>query len=1008
MKISSKGIIVLFFSLFFVSAAYSQVPSEISGTVSLPDGAASSETRLFVSLEVYGDASFDNFLDSSFENVIIEVGEDSGNFTIEIPQLTIATHFTIRVGCNSTSCSDEFVSSYQYTSNGFIAGGLFEFIQVDSFPVSFDVTLDRGSDLSGVVTLPTGVADGAIPAFVSVDVFNSAGMQVGFFDANVVSRPVILDGESETDFNLRVSSLPSGGFYRLRYQCDNTNSDANCGDLITSVFYYTPNGPSASFSDPNTQLFSLPISPVTLPLMEGQRVSGTVSLPAGFTVDRDVQAGVFLETLDEFSNSVAFASVDVTIAQGSDSATFEIVINPVNSGSYRFSYRCAEFSNTCDGLFTGDTFSNGVATSFFFGGSDIPFNQLPSQFDVVLLEGAEVSGSLLLPSGTSASQTGFTAVQITVFDANGENIGEFSDFPTINVGQNSSEYNLSFPLVGNAYSLQFRCDFGCPGGTITPLFYTPAGVSQDANSSLLIASEIPTELDLQFIARPVRVVGGDISLPQIRTVDTNFFVNAQVFDSQLRFIGSESFAGTIQAGSNSSSYELAVPEVPDGFLIINFGCNFGADCGALLSEIYYTPSGNFFTFDFDSIANELSAVSSPTNLTISEGELVTGTISLPVGSLPADEPINTFISVVGWNSESEFLFSSSQNFTIELGQTETPFEIFVPPAPASLSTVTINYGCSFNECDDLLSSTFYRPDRTVFFASDALIDPELLNSELELILVEGLRIEGSIELENNIQAVGSLPIIVSARTPIDQSGNSDFVGTASLSILNGQSSAGFSILLPPDPELEVVLSAFCDRFINGPEDCEGFVVTSFLDGDSTVFTEENISIPIADISDPFSLTLVQGNLVSVSGFVPIELNIDLPTLINIIVESFDSNGISLEVQNFSAFAERGGSFPSSLALFDPGPGGRYEFVYECFPGGRFTHDCSGLEISDPSYRVTQLVDELTPATLMIQIQIQILIQIQIQIQIQIAIQYYHQSICCFWTKRSKPRSDRVC
>ncbi len=931
-----RSAICFFALLFFSTSAHSL---QITGTIALPNNNTVSGNTLEASVDVFVRDSngFIDFFASGNTNVAIVDGTGQANFSIDFDSAPSDGTYEIFVTC--------FANCGPYIGQSYLPGGVFAFrsflnppITPAELPTMIDFVLVEGVEVTTTISLPDGeVANGDISNSVNFRVSAPDSFLSIFSDGPFVTIP---DQESSVTFSYAVPTVPDGGTYTIESRCQD-----NCGVFTTLTQYLQEDGTNAFGRITNVDPNVLPF-PQTLnfTLVEGQTVSGQVSLPDGFTATGPIDVSFQITELSSEGDFLSNVFERVTIDFGNTSANFSLSFIPKTDSVYLFSYGCETFFSDCQTLLRVEQqfyTPGGVVTRATANQADLAATDIAETVNLILTEGEIVSGTISLSDDIPAATDMQFEVNLSTMSPSSLSLG--LQFITLSKGQNSTNYQLVHtPLEPNEQvSLSASCRSDC-GVFQGQSLYLQADGSVD--STFAEVNTIPQVLNFEFL-QP-RIISGVISLPDgfvaIQDTVTNISVTAYADLAGQEFVDSRLATITIPVGNQSAPFSVPISDNPDGSLRISFGCQVNATCGAIASNTQYTPSG---------ISNQTSNEVFPTNtlpsiveLPLQLGRRFSGQLQIPNGVTPPTQNLNFNVSIFILDENQLLKFAQTDFVTLISGQRSADFAIVLPQVEPN-DQIQITYGCRFGaECDEYLSGIFHLPSGATFDRSLSVFPvSDLPAGELDLELIQGIEFSGSIELPNSTLASSDLLLSIDIGVQNSQ-GETGTTISREVTITENSNSATFSIPAPPITEGTYTVSYGCNSFFG--QDCGNLINNVFFTPNGTAFTFEQGRIPFADLPRTATLTLVEGE--------PITGTLVLPegatatdeissTFFGVNISSVDESGVTVASQfqgssvNIPVGANQSEPFE---VLVPPIEGTRFRINYSCFDSS--FNDCGSF------------------------------------------------------------------
>ena len=548
----------------------------LEGALSRPSGVDAQET-IFASLVVAILDSNGNLMSEVFNNnVIINSGSLSTNYSIELPPIDSGA-YTIRYRC--FDCPGILESGFYNSLGTAVNNDDAELLQQADIGLPINFAMIETATISGVISLPQGVETTRfIQPEIEVTQLNEIGEVVNRFFAPLLQ---IAPQEDETDFSVNVPILDVGS-YRVSYNC------FDCTGIVETGFYNST-GSSANLDD--AQLLSqADISqPINFTMVEGMLLSGTLSRPLGQAPSEPILARVELVQLDLNGNFINIFSANASIDSDQMQGEFLINIPAETNDNFRLEYRCFTF---CEG--------QGVVASGFFNSTGsvvdsadaqlLSFADLLSPIDFVVLELVGVSGTLLRPEGSDASQTILARLTVMAFDDQDNDL-QFVNSQGVVIAAGESETNFSVdvpPFTSGNFRLEYDCE-QCPG-ILAEGFFNATGSSVNSDGAqVLSVSELFSPINFPMIGAVT--FSGSVSRPAGAQIDQSIF--PELLFSQLDNEGNvvaTASSGFLFLADNEASVDYTVDLQPllSGSYRIEYNC---VECQDIIEVGYFNSNG---------------------------------------------------------------------------------------------------------------------------------------------------------------------------------------------------------------------------------------------------------------------------------------------------------------------------------------------------------------------------------------------------------------------------------
>ena len=895
----------------------------LNGSISLPN---SDVAVIDIPNQVWmcSYSSDGNQISCDSEDVLILDGSNSADYSLVIRPASDGGYY--RVGTRCEYQCGIFLNDTRYLQSDLTVGFESADIAISSLPINFGFILDKGKALSGVVSLPNSeLANADIDNSFEFCSFTALGNPI---DCRYqYGGAIISDGTNSTPYAISVRPAPAGGYYRFSSSC------SNCGVYLTDTQYLQTDH-SFAYASPLVPADTFPSS-IDISLVEGQLVTGTVSLPNGNLAEFNTNINLRLCSYNsEGLNISCSPNYDyATIQSGTNSIAYVLSVRPATAdGSYRLTSRC---SSNCD-LYLSNYQYLQADLSTGFEPSYVLASMFPATVDFTLSEGTVLTGSISLPDSELAEENIQNAMNICSYDSNATQLACSTNYYLqIASGQNAQDYAISvLPAPANGfYRVSTSCVSNCE------LFlsnnqYLQADLSIDFTQQNIPASSLPASAN--FILSRGKLISGLLKLPNNESAINSISNRVELcsYDANTVQLACSGNGGTptIASGANSGIYSVSVRPAPaGGFYRLSTNCY--AECGLYLWNRQYLQADLSFEFTEDYIA----AATTPevVDFTLSTGQLLTGTVSLPNDEL-AQHEVPTSVQICAYTSSGGYLGCQSTYQTIAVGQNEIPYAVSVLPATSG-GYYSVSSACTYN-CGLFLSDTlFLQADLSIGF-NQANVDKLLLPPSVDFVLPRGQELIGNINLPNGLLAENEIYSDVSI-CAYDANGQYLRCEEQQFTILDGTNGIPFGVSLRPAPidgfyRISTRCSSNCGLFLTQ---------TRYLQADLSIDYETAL-IPASSVPTSADFTLDQGKILQLQLGLP---NGSLATQpINNGFEFCSLNNLGATIDCSSSYnisISESSSSVSAFASVRPAPAdGFYRFWTSC------RSNC-GLYLDDRQY-----------------------------------------------------------
>jgi hypothetical protein len=595
----------------------------VSGTISLPDGITAPKEGVTVWMNVFDSDK----RALGWPGFNIPYGESSVGYSMGVAP---GSYY---FGVQDTSLPALFPNSY-YTKNGpvFVIrdAGL---VKVGSTPVDgINIVLAQGAAVEGKISLPAGVKapqDG-FPLYVK------------FYDITNISaysRKVVIPAGSNF-ITFKVTAPPFD--FKIGY-------DWAGGDYCPQG-YYSKNGTVYDFKD--TPVFKGKpgaFKGIDMMLVKGDVISGKVLLPAG-TSAPDNGVTVWVSIYNEAKERLK--SPSFKIPAGQNSTEYKIVM-PKKSPppKYYVSY------NWVKGFVSAGYYSKGKTVPKIDDASFLDMSKGDyKNIDLTLVKGFEVSGSFILPKGTTAPEGG-----ITVYFARYEEDKNHQNWwpHTIPAGENKLDFSYNF-LPGKYYFAYNWAD-----GYVNPGFYSKQGFVNKIDAAELVDLTKQDVSGINLYLTPGKELSGTLSLPEGEKAPKGgikAWVN--IYGTNRKAVVWPGFM--IPEGQNSAPFKIYMM---DGMYYAGYNEVVPVN---YVNKLLYSKNGMTPYFDQASIIDLTKKGASGIEIQVFQGLKVSGTVYLPVGETAPAGGVSVWVNL--WDANKKAMIWPK--VTIPEGKNSADFDLF--------------------------------------------------------------------------------------------------------------------------------------------------------------------------------------------------------------------------------------------------------------------------------------------------------------------------------------------
>lgn len=643
----------------------------ISGTVSRPAGESTSDN---IQVDVYArsDNGTPEYGGDDYNtgcNVLIPAGSSQADYSLTVPNGSYYVNYSMY---NNTAYIGEGYYSVNSLGEGYTAAEFSNAAPVvinNSAATNVNLTLLKGTFISGTIVLPNGAVAPAGGIRVRVEVDKRAGE----YSWSSVSSYEIVIGENENSKEFAIS-VPGNAEYEL-----GVYPETGKGYMTRS--YYNSTGTVIVFDNAEAiSVGSTNVSGLSVALVPGKTVSGVVSRPAGASTAGSLGVDICSYTTSTQGYQTMISAQYVQIPDGSMSTGYTITV-PENTGiklGYRLRSSVTGYLDEGYYSTSGTEYKIEQAPFINVGNTDIGDQNL------TLLKGIAIGGTISLPDGAVAGQN--LEVEIIARSDNGtpddwSDDSNFYTYGTIASGSNSAGYSITVPsdMQGKGFKVSYY--LMTDAGYIKQGYYSVNGtvaVSSGAGMAVLGDRDL-TGINLQLLTG--HKISGTVYRPEGASIDTNITLKLYAWDDNGTpdtGIDDIQFGNviTIPAGQGYANYELVVA---NGNYKLAYDIITDATDG-YIRDGYYNSNG---TLPYRSSAEVISISNSDVagkDLKLIAGSILTGKISLPNGETAPAGGIDVEARVWsdgGTVQESDDFYNNTW-VSIPEGMNSVPFSVTVP------------------------------------------------------------------------------------------------------------------------------------------------------------------------------------------------------------------------------------------------------------------------------------------------------------------------------------------
>jgi hypothetical protein len=644
----------------------------ISGLISLPDNETAPEGGLNISV---------NNGQGARDDIFVAKGETSAVYTLSVAP----GHHRIRYDIQSHQSA--------YLQQGYYGGASTvkdygQAVQVDtttSGQSGIDLTLLRGSTVTGTVSLPGGLA---AEADIQLWVHNDQGG----------GTPVTMRaGETSVQYVLPVEPNRS---MRIWYSLAEENPPL---PYIRQGYYSTNGTVFKSWEATHVTSTSGAVDNINLTLIPGLPITGTIRLPEGLSAPSD-GLRVYIDNYDGLSSPV-------TIPAGLNSAAYRLMVP--GSGPYRIGYNISRWDYSGHEYVRRALFNDLGTTTFWQNATYVQGGA--TNVDMAIIAGRTISGTISLPSDFQVPDGGF-GFSLNAgrdYEQSQSYNGYFSPDNTDPIG-----YVITVP-EGDGYRVYYNLHRS-DTGLVNQAYYGGQGVmvGQQQAAPLDLSSGNLPGINVAMVTG--RTISGQVSLPN------GDLAPPGGLDIRISDHYGGGMNAIIEEGQTSANYSMVV--VPGEYKLRYY---INTQQSTYVASGYYGVEGTVSNQDDADIVDVTQSDKNDINITVMRALTISGTVSLPEGRLAATNMqvrVNTNRSSVG--------------VIIPAGQKSVLYELAVEPG----SSHEISYSLNESDFTGFVRRAYYSQSgsTTTFWDERGMVAGGTTGVNLELI--PGRTISGTVSL----------------------------------------------------------------------------------------------------------------------------------------------------------------------------------------------------------------------------------------------------------------------
>ena len=646
--------------------------STISGTVSLPGGRKAPAGGLAVQVNARDTV---NSLQHNSVSVIIPENNSSAPYAIVVQPDPSASW---EISCSEEGDDDTYLPGYYNT-----AGTTWFWEWATLMPGGADrsginLTLLVGKTISGILSLPAGQK--APTGGLSIEVILDTDILIdGAYHWTTVT---IAEGEASAPYTFTVPDDPET-FWHVWYYLN----DPPTGNYLYKGYY---NSSGTQWREElATLLPGMDHANINLPLLVGNTISGTVSLPDGLTAPED---GLYVTVNARNQTSYNYNdSRTVFIPAGGKSTDYDVPV-PVDadvSWEILYSFYPAEGTELARCLQEGYHSTSGTQwradlATLVSGGAN------RTGIDLALLLGKTISGTVSRPSGLPTNYE----VSLTISAANGFN-SSYDDV-VIAVGASGAAFTMTVPADDTQmWIVEYEGDIwystgGNQDNYLSNGYYSINGTQWRSTLATPIAGGADrTGIDLILLVGG-NTISGTVSLPNDVPEIPGYTGTLTIVVSEQNAPDKPVFSSGIGlpfSGSRSATFALPVPADANVSWIVSYDFWMGNWHG-VIEYGYYSTSGTQWR---PSLADPLTGGQNHPGigLVLLQPTTVSGTVSLPSGQIAPAGGLGLLVEVAE-QADPEFR-AGVQYVTVPGGKASTAYSVLVPIDASAFWAVRYSY-----------------------------------------------------------------------------------------------------------------------------------------------------------------------------------------------------------------------------------------------------------------------------------------------------------------------------
>ena len=451
--------------------------------------------------------------------------------------------------------------------------------------------------ISGKLILPAGIpaisADMTVWVRANDQTANNPQQQV------LVSIPGGSVSGDEFPFSLPSVPTDNAASWRLKYNCSSFPNPIPCENLVVTGFFRNNNpaiiGNIDYRGERATDLAGdVDHTNLSLTLMKGKPLSGTLSLPSGVASGDGVNFSISADSIDD--PTVIFTELGLTIPAGASSAPYKITLPNTNTESWTVNYACQSgFDLDCAPYITfgyfqsaavNNTTDDAAQAEALQGGANMVAN-------MTLMSGYPVTGTIHVPSAVTEAG----GLNLTIMAQDNVDLSQTSiTYATIPFGASQVDYTLATLIDPTLnWRISYECNTAISAAAcssyITSGYYN-SGTSNTTTSDRIQATLLPggnayNTIDMTLLSG--NEISGKLRLSQGIAPEGGILFVVQATNKSGSG-GVHQTLVTIAAGTSEQDYLINVVPDPGKKWQLHYDCQ--NNCTDITDTGYYDDNDN--------------------------------------------------------------------------------------------------------------------------------------------------------------------------------------------------------------------------------------------------------------------------------------------------------------------------------------------------------------------------------------------------------------------------------